>query len=49
MVGLQILALPIGVRIPTPQSKALVGQENFLPYFFNRRGWADSLQKAVIG
>ena len=25
MVGQQILALPIGVRVPTPQSNCLVG------------------------
>lgn len=34
MVGLQILALPVGVRIPTPQYPTMLGQEIFLPYFF---------------
>lgn len=33
MVGLQILALPVGVRIPTPQHYISVGQEILLPYF----------------
>ncbi len=34
MVGLQILDLPVGVRIPAPQYKSSVGQESLLPYFF---------------
>ncbi len=34
MVGLQILDLPVGVRIPAPQYQNSVGQDSLLPYFF---------------
>ncbi len=34
MVGLQILALPVGVRIPAPQCQDEVGQEVSCPTFF---------------
>ncbi len=33
MVGQQILALPVGVRIPAPQY-TVIGQELLLPLFF---------------
>ena len=35
MVGQQILALPVGVRVPAPQYGFWVGQDALvLPYFF---------------
>lgn len=50
-VGLQILALPVGVRIPTPQHNNLVGQEVLLPYFVLTEYllWPGQLQNAAVG